>query len=138
MSRAIRRTLAFSLCGVGECSKAIPLLKQAADLAENSFGPESLSTGVGQYLLGYAYWQNGNMDEAAGWMERGTTRLKADLAWGHPVYVDAMRQYARFLEERGQTEAATDARRQVRPAESVVDAQALTGRPAEVDATRQQ
>jgi tetratricopeptide (TPR) repeat protein len=131
---AVRQTLAFALCRIRQCASAIPLLQDALELAKRHFGDDSLAVGVGYYLLGFASWQNGNRSDAAEWMERGTIRMKVDLGWGQAIYVNAMRQYARFLQEQGQFEAAMTAEREVKQAEAVVDARSITGRTAEVGA----
>jgi hypothetical protein len=54
--------------------------------------------------------------------------MRADYGWEHAMYVDAMKNYARFLRQNGQREAALTAEIVVRQAESIVDASALTGR----------
>jgi len=130
----VRQTLAYALCGERHCAPAVPLLKDAIELAKSSFGADSLEVGVGDYLLGYACWQSGDLVDAAEWMERGTARMRVDMGWGHPVYVNAMSQYARFLRERGQVEAAVTAEREVRQAEAVVDVRSFTGRTGELGA----
>ena len=67
-------------------------------------------------------------------MARGTARMKVDLGWGHAVYINVMSDYAQFLRERGQLEAAAVAQREVRQAQSVVDVRSLAGRSGEVGA----
>jgi tetratricopeptide (TPR) repeat protein len=126
---AVRQTLAFALCGVGNCEKAIPLLKDALELSKSSFGADSLPVGIDEYLLGYAYWQSGNLHDAAEWMGQGIARMKVDLGWGHTIYVNALRQYAKFLQKTGQTEAAASADIEVHQAEALVDARSFTKRP---------
>jgi tetratricopeptide (TPR) repeat protein len=126
---AVRFAVARALCESRECAKAIPLLKQSIELGEGAYGKDGLPVGLGYYLLGYAYWHTGEMAEAAEWMERGTTRMKVELGWGHPVYIDALGQYALFLRGRGQVEAAAAVEREVRQAEAVVDVRSLGARP---------
>jgi tetratricopeptide (TPR) repeat protein len=126
---AVRQTLAFALCGTGNCEKAIPLLKDALELSKSSFGADSLPVGIDEYLLGYAYWQSGNLHDAAEWMGQGIARMKVDLGWGHTIYVNALRQYAKFLQKTGQTEAAASADIEVHQAEALVDARSFTKRP---------
>jgi tetratricopeptide (TPR) repeat protein len=125
---AIRRTLGIALCETGDCAHAIPLLKDAIDLAKTSYGEDSLQVGIGYYLMGQASWHCGDMVDAAEWMERGTKRMKVDLGWGHVIYVNAMTQYARFLRERGQMEAAASAQREIRQSQNTVDVRSFTGR----------
>jgi hypothetical protein len=97
-------------------------------LAKGGFGAESLPVALARYHLGYAYWQNGDMSAAEVWMEQGTEGMRAQFGWGHPIYLDAMQQYATFLRQRGQLEAASTAEREVKRAESVVDARSFTAR----------
>lgn len=122
----VRQTLAYALCGLKECGQAIPILKDAIEMEKSSYGADSLMVGTGYYLLGYTYWQNGDMEDAAELMARGTARMKVDLGWGHTIYLNAMTQYARFLRQRGQKEAAASAEREVKMANAVVDARSLT------------
>ena len=53
--------------------------------------------------------------------------MKADFGWDRSLYLNAMRQYARFLRESGQLEAAVNAEAVVNQADAVVDARTLTG-----------
>jgi tetratricopeptide (TPR) repeat protein len=125
----VRFTMARALCEIRECAKAIPLLKQSISLAEGTYGKDGLPVGMGYYLLGYAYWHTGDMAGAAEWMQRGTTRMKVELGWGHPIYIDAVGQYALFLRGRGRTEEAALLEREVHQAEAVVDVRSLAARP---------
>jgi tetratricopeptide (TPR) repeat protein len=131
---AVRQTLGFALCRIRQCANAIRLLQDALELAKRHFGDDSLAVGAGYYLLGFASWQNGNRSDAAEWMQRGTMRMKVDLGWGQAIYVNAMRQYARFLLEQGQFDASMAAESEVKQAEAVVDARSITGRTGEVGA----
>jgi tetratricopeptide (TPR) repeat protein len=123
---AVRQTLAYALCGLQQCGEAIPLLKAAIELEKSSYGADSLMVGTGNFLLGYAYWQYGDMQQAAELMARGAARMKVDLGWGHAIYLNAMMQYAKFLRQRGQMEAAASAEREIKMANAVVDARSLT------------
>ncbi len=125
---AIRQTLASALCGSHQCDRAIPLLQQALSLANDNFGADSLAVGVDNYLLGYAYWQNGQMDEAADYMQRGIGRMKQDWDWGYTLYVNAVAQYVKFLHQRGQTEYAALEERELKHMAEVVDARSFVGR----------
>jgi tetratricopeptide (TPR) repeat protein len=129
---AVRQTLAFALCGVKQCDKAIQLLKETIEISTQNFGANSLAVGIEYYLLGFTAWQAGDMQDAGEWMGRGTTRMKVEMGWGHSVYLHAMSEYARFLRQRGQMEEAASAEREVRMAQSVVDVHTLSGGPAVV------
>lgn len=125
---AIRQTLASALCGTQQCERAIPLLQQALALASDNFGADSLAVGVDSYLLGYTYWQNGQMDEAADWMQRGVERMKQDWDWGYTLYVNAVAQYAKFLHKRGQAESAALEDRELKHMTETIDARSFVGR----------
>jgi tetratricopeptide (TPR) repeat protein len=124
----IRQTLASALCGMHQCDRAIPQLQQALSLACDTFGVDSLPAGVSTYLLGYAYWQNGQMDKAADYMRGGIGRMKQDWEWGYTLYVNAVAQYAKFLRQRGQSESATLEERELRHMAETVDARSFVGR----------
>ena len=125
---AIRQILGTALSKSHDSARAIPMLKDAVAIAETSFGADSLSAGIASYVLGNAYWRSGDLVDAGTWMQRGTERMKRDLGWGHPAYVDAIANYAKFLRARGQMEAAATVEREVKQANSVVDARSLTTR----------
>jgi tetratricopeptide (TPR) repeat protein len=125
----VRFNIARALCAQRQCSHAIPLLKDAIELAKTTFGANGLPVGYGNYLLGYSYWKSGDTDNAADYLQRGTTRMKVELGWGHPIYLDALKQYSSFLQEHGQTDAALAIDRERHQAESVVDARTLTTTP---------
>ena len=127
-SIGVRFTVARALCESGDSAKAIPMIQQSIEMAKVAYGEDSLPVGIGGYLLGYAYWHTGDMAGATEWMERGTTRMKVELGWGHPMYVEALGKYALFLRGRGQVEAAAVLEREVRQAEAVVDVRSLPQR----------
>jgi len=124
---AVRQTLAYALCENHQSKRAVALMKEAVEMSKDTYGAESLQVGMAYFVLGDLSWKRGDMVNASEWMRRGTDRMKVDLGWGHTLYVNAMAEYARFLRERGQTEAATSAEREVRQAQSVVDARSLVG-----------
>ncbi len=124
----VRQTLGFALTSMRNCDRGIEVLKDALDLAKSSPGPGSLSVGCSEYVLGVGYWHCSDRDHAAEWLERGTTDMRAEYGWAHAMYVNAMKQYARFLRANGQRGAAASAEAVVHQAESVVDVNALTGR----------
>jgi len=123
---AVRQTLAYALCGNHQCARAILLMKEAVEMSKDTYGADSLEAGMAYFVLGYLSWQSGDVANAAEWMRRGTDRMKVDLGWGHMLYVNAMAEYASFLRQRGQMEAAATAEREVRKAQSVVDVRALS------------
>lgn len=125
---AARQLLADALCRTHACDKAIPLLTEEVDLAKSGFGADSLPTAVARYHLGFGYWQTGDFTAAEVWMERGTAGMRPQFGWGHPIYIEAMRQYARLLRQRGELEAASTAERELRRAQSIVDARTFTAR----------
>jgi hypothetical protein len=122
---ALRFTVARALCGAGSVRRRYRYSSSRSNWLKGTYGKDALPGGLGYYLLGYAYWHTGDMAGAAEWMERGTTRMKVELGWGHPMYVDAMGQYALFLRERGRTEEAAVVEQEIRRAEAVVDVRSL-------------
>jgi tetratricopeptide (TPR) repeat protein len=122
---AVRQTLGYALSEDQRCGEAMPVLKDALQLDKSDFGDDSLPAGIGYYMLGHAAWNCGQPADAAAWMQRGIDRMKRDLGWGHPVFITAMTDYAKFLRERGQKEEAASAEREIRMSQSVVDARTL-------------
>jgi len=125
---AIRYTLGFALTGQRSCDRGLELLKSGLELARKSPGSDSLHLGYAEYLLGFGYWQCSNRDDAARWLERGTTDMKANMGWDQAIYINAMSQYAQFLRKTGHEDAAESAEAVVHQADAVVDARTLTGR----------
>jgi tetratricopeptide (TPR) repeat protein len=123
---AVKQILAVVLCEVHQCSRAIPIMKDALELAQSTYGEDSLGAGIEKFLLGHIYWKNGDDPDAAEWMKRGIERMKIDLGWGHVIYLNSMREYALFLRRSGQMEEAAVAQSEVRRAESLVDARSFT------------
>lgn len=122
---AIRQTLGYALCATHSCGEAMPILKDALAIAQKTYGADSLEAGVATYVLGYAAWQNKDIEDASRWMAQGTTRMKVDLGWGHVLYVNAVHAYAQFLREQRQFDAAATAESEVKMATSVVDARTM-------------
>jgi tetratricopeptide (TPR) repeat protein len=120
-----RFAIARALCSTKECSSAIPLLKTALEDAKTAPQANDLPTGLGYFLLGYAYWRSGEMSLAGENMAHGTTLMNTMLGWGHPVYLDTLRCYAQFLRESHNVEAANAVERQVHQAEAVVDVHSI-------------
>lgn len=125
---AIRQAFGLALTATRQCARGIPVLQDSVAILESSEGEIGLGVGYGQYLLGIGYWHCGDRDHAAEWLERGTTRMRADYGWQQTIYVDAMRHYADFLRSTGQMEAAATAEAVINQADAVVDAQSLAGR----------
>jgi tetratricopeptide (TPR) repeat protein len=121
-----RQTLGYALCASNSCGEAVPLLKEALGIATAAYGADSLQVGISTFQLGDAAWQDQDSDEAAGWIASGIARMKVDLGWGHPLYINALCEYVRFLRERGQTEQADAAEREMKIASAVVDVRTQT------------
>lgn len=124
----VRSVLAESLCSLKDCASAIPLLKAALSEARTAFEPNNFTIGLCDYLLGDAYWKTGDIAAAEEHLKLGTTQMSAQLGWGHPVYLNALKDYALFLRETQRSEAANVVERQIRQAEAVVDVRAISGR----------
>jgi tetratricopeptide (TPR) repeat protein len=120
-----RLNLALAQCYMKDFASAIPLLKETVAMAKASFKPNDFPVGEGEYLLGFAYWRSGDMDLASKNMEHGTRIMKEQLGWGHPTYLNALGQYAKFLRENRRVEDAEAVERQIRLAEAVVDVHSI-------------
>jgi tetratricopeptide (TPR) repeat protein len=122
---AAQQALGFSLCAVGRCNEAVPLLKNALELARTNYGPQSLSVGLATFALGYGAWRSGDVDDATRWMGEGIARMKVDLGWGHVLYVNSLHQYEQFLRQTRQNEAAVKVEREMNTLGGTVDVRAL-------------
>jgi tetratricopeptide (TPR) repeat protein len=120
-----RSVLAESLCSLKDCASAIPLLEAALSEGRTAFQPNDFTIGLCDYLLGDAYWKSGDIPAADEHLVRGTTQMSAQLGWGHPVYLNALKRYALFLRENRRSEAANVVESQIRQAEAVVDVRAI-------------
>jgi tetratricopeptide (TPR) repeat protein len=120
--------LAQALCAMNDCSSAIPLLKDGIDIARTECRPGDYPIGMGEYFLGLAYWRSGNLFEAGQHLEQGTAIMKEQLGWGHPAYLNALKQYAQFLRKSRRPEDAKAVERQIRLAEDVVDVHSIQTR----------
>jgi tetratricopeptide (TPR) repeat protein len=126
---AVRYTVARALDESGSYGRAIPLLQQGIEQAKVLFGATSLPVGMGDYQLGVTYWHDGQTVEAARWLERGVALMKAELSWGHPTYINALRQYAKFLRQHGTEEAAVAVEREIHQADAKVDVSTMAKMP---------
>jgi tetratricopeptide (TPR) repeat protein len=120
-----RFTFGEALCYLKDCASAIPPLRAALDEAKAALAPDDFAIGFSNFILGYAYWKSGNISGAEEYMERGTVQMNAQLGWGHPAYLRALRCYAEFLHKNQQVEAANIVERRIRQAEAVVDVHSI-------------
>lgn len=121
----VRHTLGYALTATRDCDPGIRVLRDALDLARVDPGVGQMSVGYSEFVLGTGYWHCDDRVNASKWLELGTTDMKADYGWGRAMYVNAMKQYARFLRQDGRQEAALSAEAVVNQAQSVVDASTL-------------
>jgi tetratricopeptide (TPR) repeat protein len=120
-----RLNVSTALCFTKDCPSAIPLLKDAVDLAKATYRPNDSYIGIGDFLLGYAYWKAGEQSGAAEYMKQGTAIMKEKLGGEHPTYLKAMSAYARFLRDTRRIEDAESVEREIRMAEAVVDVHSI-------------
>jgi tetratricopeptide (TPR) repeat protein len=123
-----RMNLSLALCYMKECQLAVPVLKDAVAVAKIAFKANDFPVGEAEFLLGFAYWKSGDVAGAKEYMEAGTSMMKEQLGWGHPAYLNALSQYARFLRENHRVEDAEAVERQIRQAEAVVDVHSIQTR----------
>jgi hypothetical protein len=111
-------------------------LQQGIEQAKVNYGENSLPVGMGYYQLGITYWRDGSTVEAARWLERGIGLMKVELNWGHPTYISALKEYAKFLRKYGTEEAAVAVEREVRQAEAKVDVSTMAKMPSGASSLR--
>jgi tetratricopeptide (TPR) repeat protein len=120
-----RLYLSMAMCYSKDCQAAVPLLKDAIEMAKSSFKTTDFPVGEGKFLLGFAYWKSGDIARASASMQEGTAIMREQLGWGHPTYLNALGNYARFLRENRRAEEAEVVEQQIRQAEAVVDVRSL-------------
>jgi len=68
------------------------------DIARTECRPSGYPYRHGGVFFGLAYWRSANFSfEAGQHREQGTAIMKEQLGWGHPAYLNALKQYAQFL-----------------------------------------
>jgi tetratricopeptide (TPR) repeat protein len=93
--------LSLVRCARGNSAAAVPDLKRALRLAHTNYTANSIPVGFLDFLLGYALWKSGDRSSAGEMMRTGTQELATQLGWGHPTYIQALRQYRLFLIQAG-------------------------------------
>lgn len=121
----VRLTLSDALCAQGDPARAVPVTKEAIALAQASYGPDTFPVGLSSFLLGFEFWKMGDLETAGHWMSAGLSGMRHDLGWGHPAYLGALLRYSQFLHERGRTDEAAAAERELHEVRNVVDARTL-------------
>ena len=91
--------LSLARCAHQGCATAIPDLRRALGIAHTNYAENSIPVGFLDFLLGYALWKSGDGSSADGLMRKGTEELETQLGWGHPTYVQALKQYSMFLNQ---------------------------------------
>ena len=128
---AVRYTVARALCESGSYGRAIPLLQQGIEQAKVAYWERPAC----RWGWGITSWvsltgMTEQTVEAARWLERGIALMKAELSWGHPTYINALREYAKFLRQHGTEEAALAVEREVHQADAKVDVSTMAKMPA--------
>ena len=100
--------LSLARCARQNCIVAIPDLKRALAIAHANYAENSIPVGFIEFLLGYALWKSGDNSSADKLMRKGTQELETQLGWGHPTYIQVLRQYRIFLDQTGHTADAKD------------------------------
>jgi len=103
--------LAIARCEQARCVDALATLQKARAIAGTSYRPGSFPISYIDFLIGYAYWKDGNLELAAELMRTGTTGMQTELSWGHPTYLAAMQQYEHFLMQTHRKADASEVRR---------------------------
>jgi tetratricopeptide (TPR) repeat protein len=100
--------LSLARCARGGCAAAVPDLRRALGIAQVHYEANSIPVGFLDFLLGYALWKSGDFDSAEKLMKNGTQELSTQLGWGHPTYLQALKQYGIFLNQAGHTTEAEE------------------------------
>lgn len=98
--------LSHVLCANGRCGESIKVLTSAREIALATYPSESFPVAYLDFLLGRAHWKNGDLDLAAVQMKKGITGMQAELGWGHPTYLEAIKQYGALLKQMGRAREA--------------------------------
>lgn len=122
---AARYGLGMALCGQKDYADAVSVLKNAVTDARSTPSVEPIPIGIGEFLLGYAYWHSGDAADAGVEMKSGVNTLNAQLGWGAPSYVLVLKIYAKYLHQTRNVEEASEVDRRIQQAESVVSVGAL-------------
>lgn len=117
---AARYALGTALCGQKDYATAVPVLRKAADDARSALAPGSIQVGIGDFLVGYAYWKSGDATDAGPEMKKGIDVFNAQMSWGSPSYLPVLRVYAKYLHETRNVEEAGEVNQRIQQAESVV------------------
>jgi tetratricopeptide (TPR) repeat protein len=100
--------LSLARCAREGCATAIPDLTGALGLAHANYPENSIPVGFLNFLLGFALWRSGDSNAAEGMMRKGIQELDTQLGWGHPTYIQVLREYRIFLDRTGHTAEAKD------------------------------
>lgn len=95
-------------CAQKEFSAAEESLTRARELAVASNSNHGLEVAYIDYLLGYAHWKAGDIQVARSQMQAGLGGMRPGLGWGHPTYVDALKQYRAFLVQHPMSEQTNE------------------------------
>lgn len=122
---AARYALGMAMCKQKDFAGAVPVLREAVGDAKAAPAPQEMPVGIGEFLLGYAYWKSGDVANAGREMKTGVATLETQMGWGAPSYVHVLRLYAEYLHETRNVEEASSVERRIQQAESVVSVGAL-------------
>jgi len=100
--------LSLARCARRACATAIPDLRRALGIAHANYTANSIPVGFLDFLLGYALWKSGVNNSADELMKRGTQELSTQLGWGHPTYIQVLRQYGIYLDQTGHSSEGKD------------------------------
>jgi tetratricopeptide (TPR) repeat protein len=114
--------LSASLCQSHRYPEAIAHLQAASQLSNDLYGPEQFPTGLNTFLLGYVYWKSGDLVSASKLMQHGSDILGKTLGW-HPTYLFVLTQYAHFLRDAHERDAAHAIEQEIKQKRAHFDAE---------------
>lgn len=111
--------LSLALCADNRCARSLAPLEQAHRLAVADTGAAGeMPIGWIDFLIGYARWHMGDTTQAARLMKSGLAGMDAQLGFGHPTYIAALKEYRAFLEQIGDFSGAVAVRARLARLES--------------------
>lgn len=92
---------------------AIRNLKISRGIAEKSYRQGNSFRAYIDFLIGRAHWKIGDLELADQEMRTGTAGMQAELGWGHPTYVKALKEYEIFLQQTHRVHEAAEVQRTI-------------------------
>jgi tetratricopeptide (TPR) repeat protein len=100
--------IALIRCANGACEKATHDVERALRLAVANYPSNSVPVGFLHFLLGYTRGKSSDVVDGLPLMKMGVEEMKAQMGWGHPTYIAALREYRAALVRAGRGREASE------------------------------